>query len=124
MMRKFLPAWLLPFLFSMVLAQPVTEAPLADIFAVRSWDPPPAAAPLVAPAAPQAPPLPFRFLGRIVEADRGSAYLLADGSRVVVVGVGDMIGKNYRIEKYENGRLLFRYRPLNLRQTLDVGGRQ
>lgn len=120
-MNKFRPAWLLLTLAPLVLAQPAVEAPLVDIFAVRSWEPPPVAAEMVVAEAPQAPPLPFRFLGRIVEADRRPAYLLADESRVVVVRVGDLIGKNYRVEKYENGRLLFRYRPMNLRQALDVG---
>ncbi len=126
MMRQFNPAWLLVTLSPMALAQPAAAVPLVDIFAMRSWEPPPVAAEMVveAPQAPQAPPLPFQFLGRIVDADRGPAYLLADGARVVVVGVGDLIGKNYRVEKYENGRLLFRYRPLNLRQTLDVGERK
>lgn len=125
MMNKFCPAWLLLLTLSpMVLAQPVEEAPVVDIFAVRSWEPPPVVAAMAAtaaPAAPEAPPLPFRFLGRIVDADRGPAYLLDNGSRVVVVAVGDLIGKNYRVEKYENGRLLFRYRPMNVRQALDVG---
>ncbi|MDP1524972.1 MAG: hypothetical protein Q8M20_04130 [Rhodocyclaceae bacterium] len=121
MMRKFRPAWLLLMFSPIALAQPVAEVPLADIFAARSWEPPPVVVEMAAPAAPQAPPLPFRFLGRIVDAERGAAYLLADGARVVVVGVGDRIGKDYRVEKYEKGQLLFRYRPMNLRQALDVG---
>lgn len=124
MMSKSIPAWLLLLALPMVLAQQAAEVPVVDIFAVRSWEPPAVAAEMVvaaAPEPPQAPPLPFRFLGRIVDADRGAAYLLDDGSRVIVVGVGDSIGKNYRVEKYENGRLLFRYRPMNVRQALDVG---
>lgn len=125
MMSKSHPAWLLLLTLSpMVLAQPPEGVPLVDIFAVRSWEPPPVVAAMAAPApppAPEAPPLPFRFLGRIVDADREPAYLLDDGSRVIVVAVGDLIGKNYRVEKYENGRLLFRYRPMNVRQALDVG---
>jgi len=120
--RPVISAWLLALpLFSPVMAQPVAEAPLADIFAVRSWEPPPAVVAMPVPAVPQAPPLPFRFLGRIVEPMRGPAYLLVDGARVIVVGEGDMIGKSYQLEKYENGRLLFRHRPTNLRQTLDLG---
>lgn len=126
MMRDSNPAWLaLLALSPMVAAQPAVEAaPVVDIFAVRTWEPPPApAAPAapVAPPAPQAPPLPFQYLGRIVDAERGPSYLLDDGSRVLVVGVGDLIGKNYRLEKHENGKLLFRYRPMNVRQALDVG---
>lgn len=122
MINKSIPAWLLLLPLSpMAMAQPAAEAPPVDIFAVRSWEPPPVAAEIAVETAPQAPPLPFRFLGRIVEADRRPAYLLADGARVVVARVGDPIGADYRVEKYQNGQLLFRYRPMNLRQALDVG---
>lgn len=108
------------------------QAPQAasDPFAVRSWapppPPPPPAAPLVAakpppPPKPQAPPLPFRFLGKIVEPGKGTAFLLARGDRVVSVGVGDAIDENYLVEKYEGGRLYFVYRPLKARQSISVG---
>lgn len=124
MTAKSIPACLLLTLAPVALAQPAEGAHPVDIFAVRTWEPPPAVAETVEATAPQAPPLPFRFVGRIVEADRGPAYLLAEGARVFVVGVGDPVGKDYRVEKYENGQLLFRYRPMNLRQALDVGGRK
>lgn len=93
--------------------------PVADIFAIRNWEPPPP--PAAAPAPPQAPPLPFIFLGRIAEPGKQTAYMLSEGTRVRVVSVGDSIGENYRVEKFENGQLLFRYRPMNVRQALDVG---
>lgn len=93
--------------------------PVVDIFAVRNWEPPP---PVDArPPPPQAPPLPFRYLGRIAEPGRGMAFMLARGERIVVVGIGDSIGKDYRVENYDKGRLLFRYRPLNVRQALVIG---
>lgn len=121
MMKRFDPASLLLLTVSpMILAQSAAELPVVDIFAVRSWEPPPVVSAEATPAPPKAPPLPFRYLGRIVAADRGPAYLLAHGSSVVVVVVGDLVGKDYRVEKYESGRLVFRYRPMNLRQTLDL----
>lgn len=102
-------------------AEAAPVAAVTDIFGVRTWEPPPPP-PDANPPPPQAPPLPFKFLGRIVEPGRAVAFLLADGARVHVVGVGDRIGGDYRIEKYENGQLLIRYRPMNLRQALAVGG--
>jgi hypothetical protein len=99
---------------------PPPSGAVVDIFAVRGWEPPP---PVVdtTPPPPQAPPLPFKFLGRIKEPDKKAAFMLADGAQVVVVRVGDAIGASYRVEKYEAGQLLIRYRPMNLRQTLAVG---
>lgn len=95
--------------------QPAEQA--ADIFAVRTWEPPP---PPV-DTTPQPPPLPFRFLGRIAVPGKGTAFMLTEGERVLVVNVGDSIGSDYRVEKYEKGQLLFRYRPMNIRQALAVG---
>jgi hypothetical protein len=104
-----------------VLAQPAAVREVTDIFAVRTWEPP---APPVDPnpPPPQAPALPFKFLGRIIEPGKDMAFMLADGEKVLVVGVGDRIGKDYQLEKYEKGDLLFRYRPMNIRQALSIGG--
>jgi hypothetical protein len=94
---------------------------VVDIFGVRSWAPPPPAftAPL-AVIGPQAPPLPFRYIGRIV-VDGGEAFVLAEGARVLVVSVGERIDKRYRLEKRYKDELLFRYRPLNISQSLAIG---
>ncbi len=103
---------------------PSVAAPASvDIFAVRTWQAPAPPADQTSPAPPQAPPLPFRFLGRIVEPGKNVAFVLGAGQGVVVVTVGDSIGGDYRVEKYENGQLLFHYRPMNIRQSLDVGVR-
>jgi hypothetical protein len=100
-------------------AAPAPAEQVADIFAVRTWEPPP---PPPVDTTPQAPPLPFKFIGRIVEPGKGTAFTLTQGERVLVVSVGDSIGKDYRVEKYEHGQLLIRYRPMNIRQTLAIGG--
>jgi hypothetical protein len=102
-------------------------AQVSDIFAVHTWEPPPPPMPApeaVAPPPPQAPPLPFRFLGRIVEPGQAPVFLLVDGDRVRPVKVGQRIGDAYRLEKFEGGQLYFRYRPMNVVQSLPVGGPQ
>lgn len=106
-------------------AQKAEEAPAApekivDIFAVRTWEPPPP--PLAAATQQQqAPPLPFRFMGRIAEPGQPQVFLLVQGDRVLPVKLGDRIGGAYRLEKSEGGQLFFRYRPMNVVQTLSVG---
>lgn len=100
--------------------------PTVDIFAVRTWEPPPPPAPPVEtipvpPPRPQAPALPFRFLGKISEPGEKPAFLLAHGERVISVSVGDTIGKNYLVEKHEGDKLYFMYKPLKVRQSISVG---
>ncbi len=104
-------------------AEAPSPAQFPDIFAVRTWapPPPPPQAEEGAPA-PEAPPLPFTFLGRITEKGQVAAFLLTMGSRVLTVRVGDSIDHTYRLEKYQKGQLIFRYRPMNVRQVLEIGG--
>lgn len=90
-------------------------------FAARTWEPP---KPKVEPAPPpplQAPPLPFRFIGKVHDSDTGTAFMLQHGERIVAVKEGDEIDGTYKVEGYRNGQLEFLYRPLQIRQSLFVG---
>jgi hypothetical protein len=111
---------------------PITPPPAqavqspVDIFSVRTWQPPPPVAPVIeakpeSPPRPQAPPLPFRFLGKITEADKDLTFLLARGDRVISVSVGQVINGTYLVEKHDAGRLYFIYKPLKIRQSISVG---
>lgn len=106
-----------------------TSAPV-DIFAVRSWEPPPAeAAPApteanaaAPPAPPEAPPLPFRYLGRLNEPGQAPVFFLGDEEdHVLAVRPGDPIGPDYRVGRFREGRLEFIYRPMKAQQFLAVG---
>lgn len=103
-----------------VAAGTVLASAPADIFAVRTWEPPPPPPDLSPPPPPPPPPLPFRFIGRVDEPGKKMAFMLAEGQRIFVVSVGDSIGTAYRVESFENGQLFLRYRPMNVRQALDV----
>ena len=70
---------------------------------------------------PQAPPLPFRVLGRYVE-DGETVVFLAHNDRNLAVRVGDTIAEHYRVEGMQRGVLNLVYLPLNQTQTLEVGG--
>lgn len=73
-----------------------------------------------APSAPVAPPLPFRFLGRMV--DEGKATLfLSMNERNIVVSAGETIDGLYRVDSIENGVAVFTYLPMKQKQTLPIG---
>lgn len=98
------------------------KAEPSNPFAVRTWEPPRPAVPVVvAPPPLQAPPLPFRFLGRVQDPERGQAFMLTTGGRVLAVKTGDVLDGQYLVEEFRDGQLHFLYQPLNIRQTLFVG---
>ena len=105
-----------------------TDAPPAgpaDIFAVRTWEPPappPEVAADLPPPVPQAPPVPFRFIGKLEERGKPVVYFLSEGEQILVVSPGDLIKGNYRVGKIEGGELHFLYRPMNLKQSIPAGG--
>lgn len=102
------------------------QPPAAELFAAKSWyvappqPPPPPPPPPPAPVIPSAPPLPFAFMGRMVEAERLTVFLVK-GERVYLAAEGDVIDDIYKLEKIESGQLTLIYLPLNAVQTLAVG---
>lgn len=100
------------------------SAAVPNIFAVRTWAPPvePAVVEAVRPKPPEAPQLPFRFIGKIADPDKSVAFLLGKEDQVMVVSVGDLIDGIYLVEKYEGAHLYFIYKPMKARQSLFVGG--
>ena len=100
------------------------EAP-ADLFNARSWDaltaeeasrnaPPPPRPP------PQAPPLPFKFLGKLIDGNRVTVFL-TDGERNWLVQVGDTIDGAYRAETVGDRTMTLTYLALELPQELSIG---
>lgn len=72
-------------------------------------------------AAPQAPAVPFRVLGRYVENGQVAVFLMHNDQNLVV-RVGDTIAEQYRVESLNGAILTLRYLPMNIQQTLDTGG--
>jgi len=110
----------------MALANRTSDASHADdLFASRSWyvpPPPPPPPPPAAPVEPTAPPLPYIFVGSYTESDRATVYFLTRGDRVYDVRIGDTLDGIYSVDAVQNGALVFTYKPLNTRQTLELGG--
>ena len=98
-----------------------SASPDGDPFAARSFNPPPpvqqAAAPQ-APATPEAPPLPFRYLGKLIE-DGRTLVFLANGEESLAVRAGQKVGE-YRIDNLGEHEVVFTYLPLKTRQTLPL----
>lgn len=96
-----------------------------DIFAVRTWEPPTPikeVASVVPPPAPQAPPLPFRYSGKIEETGKAPVFFLAQGEKILAVSPGDQIKGDYLVGKIEGGQLRFLYRPMKIEQSIRIGG--
>ena len=102
----------------------------ADLFATTSLatpevrafaaKPEPAPAPVhtpTPPAAPSAPPLPFAYLGRMVNGDRAIAYVLK-GDQLYLAEAGVALGDEYRVEGVTDAAVHFVYVPLGTRQVL------
>ena len=97
--------------------KPDAQRPGAQGFGARSWTPPP---PPEKPVAPKAPPLPFSFLGKQLQAGVWQVYL-AVGEDLRLARVATVIDGQYRVESIVPPLIVFTYLPLNERQTLDIG---
>jgi hypothetical protein len=69
---------------------------------------------------PRAPPLPFSFLGKQLQAGAWQVYL-ALGEDLRIARVATVIDSQYRVESIVPPQIVFTYLPLNERQTLDIG---
>ncbi len=97
-----------------------------DIFATRASQA--MAAPQVAVAAvakpapppvPTAPPLPYKYLGRMADESRILVFL-ARNENSLSAAVGDTLDGAYRIESISESSVQFTYLPLGVKQTLGV----
>lgn len=89
-----------------------------DLFSVRDWNPmPPSSAPAPAPVAP---PLPFAFLGKKLEAQAWEVYL-TQGELTLVAREGQVLQGSYRIDKIAPPTMTLTYLPLEHVQTLAIG---
>jgi Tfp pilus assembly protein PilP len=79
-----------------------------------------AAAPSAPPAKPKAPPLPFKFIGKLDDSQQLQVFLLR-GEQVLVVREGDLIDKTYKVQRIDAERMTLVYLPLDIAQSLAVG---
>lgn len=90
---------------------------VTDIFSGKSWYVPP---PAPIPVPPSAPPIPFTYMGKIVE-DGIPLFFLSKQERSYSVKPGDILDGTYRVDAIETGTVTLTYLPLNIKQTLSIG---
>jgi hypothetical protein len=103
-----------------------------DIFTITTWEPQRSTANATAPGfvsqqlkasapppvpAPVAPPLQFKYLGRITEGQETHIFL-SQADKNHVAKVGGRIEDQYRIDRIMEDSIELTYLPLGIRQTL------
>lgn len=98
------------------------EVAAVDVFASKSWVPPPPVVALVVaqPVVPVAPALPFRYVGQLEDGDGKVTIYLARGETVHTVRVGDLLEEQYRLDAMDNGQITLTYLPMNQQQMLAI----
>lgn len=90
------------------------------LFAPHSWTPPPPPPPKpLPPPPPMAPPLPFKYLGKLKEADQWQVFLVRDSS-TFIVRLNDVIENQYRVQQINPPSMTLLYLPLNQTQSLTI----
>lgn len=81
-----------------------------------------AATPDAVPTVPVAPPLPFVYVGRVLDEETGKrvVYLSKDGVPYVVTE-GEVIEGMYRVDAVSDTELTLVYLPLNVKQKIIIG---
>lgn len=68
---------------------------------------------------PPAPPLPFRYVGRLVQNGRAEVLLMR-GGLLHSIAEGDEIDGEYRVERITGATIRFIYLPARVAQSLDL----
>lgn len=100
------------------------EGPRTDLFPARSPSPatsaPPAAIqPAPPPAVPAPPPLPFSYLGRMIDGEK-TVVFLARGNDTLSASAGEALGEAYRVESISATAITVVHLPLGTRQVLAI----
>jgi hypothetical protein len=69
--------------------------------------------------APEAPPLPFGFLGRATHGDHDLLFL-SWGEQNLIVRAGDVLEGRYKVERIEGDSVTFVHLALNQKQVLSI----
>lgn len=99
----------------------LAKGEIRDLFPRQTWFVPPPPAPA---GPPQPPPLPFTYLGRLIDDGQVTVYLEDDEDRNLAVRQGDVINGIYRVKRISPAAVTFVYLPMNKQQTLDIGSPQ
>ncbi len=96
------------------------EGEIVDLFAPPVAEKPKAVAAPVQRIVPVPPPLPYTFVGKMIESGKVKGFV-QEGETMRTAGEGDMLGANYRVLAVEDGGVSVMYLPLNVMQTIRKG---
>jgi len=99
------------------LQRPNKEETVPDLFAPPVPSAPPATA--AQPAAPSIPPLPFRYLAKVVDG-RTTQVFVAQGDEPHAIHKGETIDGLYKVERVTESAVTFKHLPSGTRQTLPI----
>jgi hypothetical protein len=95
------------------------QAAITDVLAHREV---PSGDPIAengAAAAPVAPPLPFSYLGQMIDGGKTTVFI-GHGAEHYIVEAGMTVENNYRVERVTDTQITFVFLPLGTRQVLPV----
>ena len=98
--------------------RPALGEPRSELFGPQSWQPP---APKItaAAAAPSAPPMPYRFAGRLVQNGQLQVFL-SKGDTPIPIKQGEVLDGTYRVESIGEDRITLVYLPLGHKEIIPV----
>jgi hypothetical protein len=93
------------------------STPQNDPFVMKNLAPAPQAA-VPVEAKPTAPPLPFKYFGRLTEGGKTETFVM-QGDELISIAAGQKIGE-YRVDKVSEASIAFTYLPLKTKQSLEL----
>lgn len=92
-----------------------------DLFSAKSvYSPPPQLSVPMTPPESSVPPLPFTFIGRLVDGEVTTVFLLKQNQNYNLK-VNDVVENTYRVEQIAEDHVVLTYLPLDAQQTLYTG---
>jgi len=70
---------------------------------------------------PEVPPLPFIYTGKVIQDDQLRVFL-SSGKKNFIAKQGDILEDMYRIDEIALPNIIFTYLPMNVVQSLSIGG--
>lgn len=90
-----------------------------DLFRSQRWYvPPPKTAAELASQAPVVPQPGFAYIGKLEDGPQGTMIMLAGANRLYMVGAGENVDRQWRLDREDEHNLYLTYLPLDLPKTL------
>ena len=89
-----------------------------ELFAAKSWYVPPPPPPHPKPVAP---PIPFVYVGKLIESDGKTLVFLAKQGRIYSVSEGETFDGVYSVDAVRLTQMTLTYLPMHEQQTLNIG---